>query len=139
MSSLIEYNSSLIAGTSTVTTIPFASETELLVITDRKFAAKSQVTIYFDITLGSATEVTFRYYVRPRDSAVWYQLPQKDPITGILTPFPTVLDSTSPTVGSDIRTVEDLNMSGCYALRITGQATTADADLNSLDVLVRDN
>ncbi len=129
-------------GHATAVSVLSASETTLLTITDIKMVQKSQLTVYFDVTLGSATQVNVKYYFSPNAqeaSPTWFQVPIKDTSSGILSNIPSVIDSTSPSQSTNIRTVEDLQMSGSYGLKITGQAVTANATLNSIYVVGRDN
>lgn len=114
------------------------SEATLITLTDYKFFQKSQITLYYQVTLNSATQVKFRYYFSP-DGVTWYRVPAKNISSGLLSDIPTVIDSTSPTEGGKIQTLEDFGISGALAFKVTGQAVTATAQLNNLSVFVRDN
>lgn len=119
----------------TVTT----TEANLLTITNYQYHKKSQITVYYDVTLGSATSVKFRYYYSWDNGTTWFQVPVKNTSTGILIDVPTVLDATSPVQTANIRTLEDFGYSGANAFKITGQSVAANATVNSLTVFVRDN
>ena len=135
----ISYNVGIIAGAVTTDTTILTSETTLLTITDQKYFEKSQLTAYYDIVLGSATQVKIRYYLTPDSGSTWYQVPIKNTATGLLSDIPTLVDSTSPTQTSDIRVIEDLPFSGAFQLKITGIASGANATLKKLYVIGRDN
>lgn len=122
-------------GATTVTT----SETTLITITSENFTRQSQITAYFDCTLGSATSVKVRYYMSPNGGTTWYQIPVKNDATGLLADIPSVIDSTSPAQSSNLRLVEDIPFSGTTALKVTAQAVAASATMNSCYVYVRDN
>lgn len=135
----IAYNTAIIAGAVITDTVISTSETTLLTLTNTLELAKSQLSVYLDVILGSATEVKIRYYVKPTTADIWYELPTKDLSSGTLVDLPTVLDSTSPTQSTRIRTVEDIPMSATFGLKVTGQAVTDSATLKALYVVARDN
>jgi len=137
MSEKISYNLPGPAGAVTALTVT-TTEADALVITDYKFPEKSQLTVYYKVTLGSATSVKFRYYFSP-DGTTWYRAPIKNESTGLLADIPTVVDATSPTTSGAIQTMEDLGLSGCLAFKITAQSVAASATLNVLSAFVRDN
>lgn len=136
----ISYNPPVVAGTKGSTSITTASEVDLVTITDAKFLCKSQLTAFFNVALGSATEVDFRYYVTFDDSTTWHQIPTQDPNTNILENLPNAaIDSTTYSTGGNSLAVHDIPVSSCRKLKITGRAVTATATLNTLNVLLRDN
>ena len=136
----ISYNNPQIAAYVGTTSIVTASETTLVTISDTKDISKSQLTVYYNVALGSATEVDFRYYVSPDTGTTWYMIPIQDPNTNILVNLPNaVIDSTTYSTGGNSLAVHDIPLSSCNKLKITGRAVTATATLNSLTVLVRDN
>ncbi len=114
------------------------SEATLVTVSDYKYFQKSQVTLYYQVTLNSATQVKFRYYFTP-DNVTWYRVPAKNISSGLLADIPTVIDSTSPTESGKIQTMEDFGISGALGFKVTGQAVTDTAQLNNLSVFVRDN
>lgn len=134
----ITYNASVIASLSTVTSIT-TTEADLVIITDPKFLQRSQLTAYYDVILGSATSVLFRYYVRPDLGTIWYEIPAQNPATGVLEDQPSAVDSTSPTQSTNIRTIDDIPVSACMSFKITGTSVGASATLSNLHVLMRDN
>lgn len=116
------------------------SETTLVTLTDAKYFRKSQLTVYFDCSLGSATSVKIRYYQSPDNGVTYYQLPYRNDSTGELIDDPTVLDSNSPIQASThIRTYEDIPITGTTAYKITGQAVGSTATMNVINVFAKDN
>jgi hypothetical protein len=115
------------------------SETTLVTIIYGIHFKRSQLTMYYDVTFGLATSVKFRYYYSPDNGATYYQVPIKSTSTGILADLPSIIDSTSPVQGNNIRVVEDLPFSGATTFKITGTAVGASAQLNRLEVYGRDN
>lgn len=127
-----------LTSTITVPTSITTSEADLFIITDQKVLRKSQITILFDVTLGSATKVGFRYYLW--DGTTWYPIPIKNLSSGELTDVPSLIDSSSYLVtGSQYRSVEEIPLTGGMGFKITGVATGATATLNTLAVYVKDN
>lgn len=142
--SKIDYNASSTADTKGTTTLTAATEIEVLKTINPTYLAKSQVSAFFNITLGSSTGVSLKYYVLKKAIAVptandWTMLGIKDPVTGIIGSIPTVLDSSSPTVNANIDTVEEIPVPACYGFRVTATAATANATLNEATLVVRDN
>ena len=142
MNSEISYGAAVQIGAATpATTYSDGTEHTLVTITDLKYHKKSQMTTYFDISLVSgSTKVSVRYYMSPDNGTTWFQVPLKITSTGILSNIPTVLDLTSPTQTTKIRTIEDISLSGTTAVKITGQADNAAGfTVNTLNVFGRDN
>ena len=115
------------------------TETTLMTVTDENFTRQTQVTGYFQVTLGSATNVKIRYYMSPDNGTTWYQVPHKDKTTGALTDFPSIINSTSPVQSGVYKTTDDLPMSATTAIKVTGQATTNTATLVKGYLWVHDN
>ena len=115
------------------------TETTIMTVTDENFTRQSQITGYFSVTLNTATNVKIRYYMSPDGGTNWYQVPTKDKTTGALTDLPSIINTTSPVQTGVYKMVEDIPMSATTAIKITGQATTDVATLNSAYLWVRDN
>jgi hypothetical protein len=125
---------------SSATTVTVATnETTLMTVTDQNFTRQTQLTVYFKVTLGDATNVKIRYYMSPDNGTTWYCVPIKNKTTAILEDTPSVIYATSPTVSGVQYVIEDLPMSATTAIKITGQATGAAATLNKAYLWVRDN
>lgn len=115
------------------------AETEIFKSVDGNHLRKSQLTMFWNVALGSATSVKLRYYYTPDNGATWFQVPLKTTSTGVLSDTPSVINSTSPAQGANSLLVEDIPFSGSMGFRVTAQAVAATAVLNSLDVFTRDN
>ena len=142
MSKIISYNPAALGGKLLEpVTLNGTTETVLVEIEDDKFLAQSQVSVYLEAELNSSSEIEIRYYSSPDKGLTWYQIPTKDPSSGVLEDTPTVLDSTSPSEGSVIRIVEDIPVSAGHAFRVTAIADgdSAFAGINQCLVLFRDN
>lgn len=139
MITTVSYETPTLAGIATVNTTVTTSEAEVLKVLDLRFTQQSQITAYFKITLGSATSVKFRYYMTPDSGTTWFQVPIKNSATGLLADIPTVIDATSPTQSGAQYVVEDIPFSASYGLRITAQSVAANATLNTLKVVTRNN
>ncbi len=135
---MIAYNTPGQAGQKLAQTVT-TSEADVVVILDYKYAEKSQITNYFDVSLGSASAVNIRYYYSPDNGITWFQMPIKNNSTGVLVDTPTVLNSTSPADGGTIKTIEDFGFSAATAYKVTAQSVGANATINSLTVYIRDN
>lgn len=139
MPTVISYELGTIASAIKTDTEIDTSEGDILIVRDFKFLQKSQVSVYFAVELGSATEVKFSYYVSPDGGLTWFKLPTRNDSTGLLSDIPTKVDATSPTQGGIIQVVDEFPMSATNCLKITGQAVTDKATLKSLYIGVRDN
>ena len=115
------------------------SETTLMTITSENFTRQSQLTAYYQVTLGGATNVKIRYYMSPDGGTTWFQVPIKDKTSNVLADSPSIINSTSPTQTGVQKVVEDIPMSATTAIKITGQATDASATMNQCYLWVRDN
>lgn len=137
----IAYENSTIAGQATAnTSITTGESAALITITDLKLMKKSQLTLYFVVNPGSATKVTFLYYLSWDNGQHWSQYPIKSTSTGALVNTPTYVDTNSPTDGSsNWNTFDAFPLFGATQFKVTAKATTATATLVSLVAVVRDN
>jgi len=137
--SQINYEKPVLAAKSTDDLSIATSETTLMTVTTENFTRQTQLTAFYQITLGSATSVKIRYYMSPDGGNTWFQVPVKDKTTNILGDTPSIIDSTSPTQTGVQKVLEDLPMSATTAIKITGQAVANAATLNKGYLWVRDN
>ena len=125
----------------TANTTIATSETDLMIVIDGKFTRQSQLTAFYDITLGGATNIAIRYYMSPDKGVTWFQVPLKDKTTNILGDTPSNITSASPTQSGHIKVIEDVPLSGNWGYKITGQATNSGtaATLVTGYIYIRDN
>lgn len=95
----------------------------------------SQITIFFDYTLGTHTSIKIRYYYRNEEGGDWYQIPLKTLATGVMSDTPTVINSTTPAA----RFIEDLPFSAGFAFKITGQGVGGANASVTAKILSRNN
>ena len=126
-----------------VTSITIASsntvETTILTINNADYLRQSELSVYYNLTFGSASSVKLRYYLTPDNGTTYYEMTKRVDSTGILTDLPSVIDATSPQTAGVAKLVETVRLGAGNGLKITGQAVTANATLNSCYVYVRDN
>lgn len=130
---LISYSPAEVAVYVSAVTVQ-TSETLIASFTDQSGAQKSQLSVFIDYSLNDATSITLRYYQSPDKGVTWYQIPDKDESTGQLLNNGSILAS-----GSPAKVVEDIAMSGSFAFKVTAQSAGADATINNLYVIARDN
>ncbi len=143
MSQYIAYNMAEQSGE----TLAFAtttSEQDVLVVTDFRHLQKSQLSAYWDLSLGNHTSFKIRYYFsKGKDSSgnvIYYQVPAKNVSTGVLGDIPSVVDSTSPVQSTKYRLVEDFGVSAATGFKVTIQGVGGSAGtVNALTVMLRDN
>lgn len=118
-------------------------EMDLLIVTDPRYAEKSQLSLFLRVTPASATKVSFGIYFSFDGGTTWYKKPVEDLTTnkGELVDVPPYLDAGSPVIGggSDWAAVFDLPMSGANAFKITGKAAGAVSGAYLVTALCRDN
>ena len=113
------------------------TETVLATVTDQKFLRKVLLSLMYDVTLGSATKVSLRYYFT-KDGTTWFPVPVRSS-TNQLSDVPAIIDSTSYSVtGTQHRVIDQQVFLGSIGFQVTGQAAGATATLNSLDIFLRD-
>jgi len=117
-------------------TVAAATLLELKGSSQSAYLRKSQITIYTDFTLGTASKIYLRYYVSWDNGTTYYQIPVKDLTStkGELTNLPSILDASSPA-----KVVEDLPLSACNAFKITAQTDANTSTINAITAVVRDN
>lgn len=136
----ITYNTPGLAGYAAAVALNTSTETDLVTISNNNFLSSSQITVYYRVTLGSATKADFRYYVSPDDGSTWYQVPIQDPTDGVLENIPNAaIDSSTYSSASVSYAIHDIPMSSCKKFKITGKSTTAAATVDKIHVFVRDN
>lgn len=111
-----------------------STETDLVVITDGKHLPKSQLSVYMDYALGSATEIDIRYYCSPDYGTTWFQIPIKNTSTGVLANTPSVINSTSPS-----KVIEDIAFSATAGFKVTGKSVGSTGTMTNIYVISRDN
>lgn len=142
------YNGATLAGQANAVSVTTA-EANVLVVSDFKYPAKSQLTLYFDLDLsgGTITSVKFRIYYAFNSSDVaagsvaWYPVPIQNLSTGQLLDTPIVIDSNAYAYASGkYRAVYDIPMSSAAQFKVTAIGVgSSTATLNNITALVRDN
>ncbi len=117
------------------------SEADLFTVTDGTYFAKSQLTIYYDIT--TAVQVKLRYYFSHDGGTTWYPIAIKDLVTniGYLKDTPSIIDpNTSYSYSSGkFRLIEDIPVSGHMGFKVTAQTASSTATINKVTAFLRDN
>lgn len=142
------YNGATLAGQAATVSVT-TSETTMLIVSDLKYPAKSQLTLYFDLDLsgGTITSTKFRLFFSydsnsvAANSVVWYPVPIQNLSTGQLLDTPIIIDSNAYAYASGkYRAVYDIPMSSAMQLKVTAIGVgSSTATLNLLTAVVRDN
>jgi hypothetical protein len=138
MQATIAYNAPLMAAQATKA-LENTTETDVFIITDEGFLKKSQVTNYFKVALGTATDVTFGYYCSPDEGTTWYKLPLRSATTAVLADVPVKIDSTSPSTGGVYSVVDNIPLSACTAFKITAKSQGGTTATVTVTTYVKDN
>lgn len=138
----ISYAPAVIAGQAAPSSVSHTVETDLLIVNSGGFAEKSQLSLYIDQVLGSATKVSYGLYWSFDRGATWYKLSVEDLVTnkGDLVDIPPYVDTNSPLQASThLKTIFNCPMPGANAFKVTGLAAGADSGALILTAVVRDN
>lgn len=132
--SKINFGKSNIIGVGTNSDID-TSEEDIVLITELTYMGNTQLSIYFDYSLGTNTSIQIRYYVRAKVGGDWYQIPSKNEGTGVLTDIPSVISASSPSS----RVVEERPIPACFGFKITGKGVGGANSSVTATVVQRSN
>lgn len=122
------------------------TETDLVVVSDPLFLEKSQIAVYVDVVLGSATKASFGLYFTPDYGVNWYKVPVEDLTTnkGELVDIPPYVDSASPSqviaTITHYKTVIYVPVVGATGFKVTGlSAGASTANTCAVNLTSRNN
>lgn len=111
--------------------------------------ARTQITMYYNVTLGSLTGIKFRYYfwsgmLDGSGNKIWQPLPIKNLSTGELvdTPSEITVNTYTPDAGTTRQAIDAIPAQACLGFRITATGVgtvTTPGTINALRVMTRNN
>lgn len=135
---IIGFGPAQIAGKSSVTALS-SSEATLLTVTDITKLRASQFSVYGSLDLGAVTSCRFYYYFSPDNGTTWFPVSLYNTSNGEITQRSIVVDSGTYSTNGHSMFLDDIQVSGATAFKITGKSASGTPILNSLYLVARDN
>jgi len=109
-------------------------ELDVFNIDDGELLTDSQLSVFWDVDLGTHTSIEIRYYVRFQEDGDWYELPYRNDGTGELASVPSEVGATTPA-----KFVDSLPLPACVDFKATVKGVGGLNGSATANAMGRDN
>ena len=110
------------------------AELDVFEIDGGELLTDAQLSVYWEIGLGTHTTLEIRYYARFKESGTWFEMPYRNDGTGAIASVPTEVDGDTPT-----EFVDSMPLPACVGFKATIKGVGGANGTATANAMGRDN